>query len=244
MTVKPIVIFWLAATPALAVDFDATLDWSQRVALSVPVSGIVTQVAVQPGQTVRKNELLLNLNPGRFEAGVMEARADIDRLTREEDEARKELERAQELYARTVSSTTELDAAKLRHARAVSLLAAAQARVEKARAQLDESVIRAPFDAVVLDRQVEPGMATGQCQPMPLLTVARADEILARAEVSAQLVSNIPLGQAATVLADGRSHPGFVRAIRAASAGRYLLEVTIARPSNLLAGMAVKIRLP
>ncbi|NTV95356.1 MAG: biotin/lipoyl-binding protein, partial [Thiobacillus sp.] len=130
----PLVLF---AIPAWAADLTAQLEWSQRVAIAIPLTGVVETVNVQPGQRVDKGAALLSLNQTVFKAGLMEARADIERLTQEKADAQRELDRANELYARTVSSTTELDAAKLRHARAAALLAAAEARVEKARRLLD-----------------------------------------------------------------------------------------------------------
>lgn len=247
----PLLAAALAATLALAgagrahaVDLAGQLDWSQRVELSLSVSGLLDSVAVQPGQIVRKGEILAGLNPTVFEAGVMEARADIDRLTNEEADAKRELDRANELYARTVSSTTELDVSKLRHARASALLNAAQARVERARRLLDESQVRAPFDAIVLDRLAEPGIATSQCQPTPLLAVARADQILARAQIDAQQAARLKPGAAAEVSVGGQTHAGKVLAIRARPDARYLLEVAIPRSDGLVAGLAATVRLP
>ncbi|PIV87497.1 MAG: hypothetical protein COW48_11270 [Hydrogenophilales bacterium CG17_big_fil_post_rev_8_21_14_2_50_63_12] len=109
----------LVAGNALALDLPATLDWSGRVSLTLPVAGVIEQVNVQAGQTVKKDTLLATLNPTLFKAGVAETRADLDRLIQEEADATRDLDRVKELYARTVSSTTELDAAKLRHARAL-----------------------------------------------------------------------------------------------------------------------------
>jgi RND family efflux transporter MFP subunit len=234
----------LSAIPAHAADIPAQLDWSQRVDLSASVSGIVETVAVLPGQKVPKGTLLLSLNQTVFKANLMEARADIDRLSQEQADAKRELDRATELYARTVSSTTEFDAAKLRHARANALLAAAEARVEKARRLLDESEARAPFDAIVLDRAAEPGMTVAaQCQPPVLLSIARADEILARASLTAGQAADIKPGDLAGVGIGGKTLEGKVAGVRAKSDGRYLLDVAIPRTDGLLAGMAASIRL-
>lgn len=240
-----VTLLTLCATSAWAADLPAQLDWSQRVELSTPVSGVVESVNVQPGQRVAKGTVLLSLNQTVFKANLMEARADIERLTQEQADARRELDRANELYARTVSSTTELDAAKLRHARAGALLAAAEARVEKARRLLDESEARAPFDAVVLDRTAEPGMTVAaQCQPPMLLAVARADEIVARATLSAGQAAGIKPGDQAGVLVAGKTYDGKIAALRAKTDGRYQIDVAIPRADGLLAGMAAGIRLP
>ncbi len=234
----------LAALPVRAADLPAQLDWYQRVELSTPVSGVVDSVNVQPGQSARKGDLLLRLNPTLFKANLAEAQADSTRLGEEQADARKELDRANELYARTVSSTTELDASKLRHARADAQVAAAKARVDKARRLLDESEIRAPFDVLILDRQAEPGMAVAsQNQPPVLLTVARSDQILARASLAADKAAGLKPGGQIEVSTGGKSLSGRIVALRAKPDGRYQLDVAIPRGS-LVAGMTASVRLP
>lgn len=109
-----------ATHAALAAEHAATLDWSGKVALTLSVSGVLDRVDARPGQHVRKGAPLAALEATLFKAGVAEARAEMDRLGGEAAEATRELERAQELYARTVTPTSEFDAAKLRHARARS----------------------------------------------------------------------------------------------------------------------------
>jgi multidrug efflux pump subunit AcrA (membrane-fusion protein) len=88
------------------------------VELTTRVSGVVEEVLVSEGQKVTKGTLLLRLNPVILQARLDEAMADEDRAKADEADAKRELERAQELYERTVSSTTELDAASLAYARA------------------------------------------------------------------------------------------------------------------------------
>lgn len=234
---------WLAG-PARAADLNGTLDWAQRTDLALSVSGLVGQVEARPGQTVRQGDLLLALQPALFKARVAEARAEMERATEEEADARKDLERANELYARTVSSTTELDAARLRQARARAGLAAAQARLEQARQLLAESELRAPFDGVVLDRRAEPGMAvSAQCQPPVLITLARADRLLARAPLPADLAAGLLPGGAVRVQANGRVLEGSIAAVRHLGEAGYLLEVSLPREKGLRPGLAATLRL-
>lgn len=235
----------LLAGAAQAADYHGALDWSGRVSLAMTVSGVVETVAAQPGQVVKKGDLLAALHPALFKAGVAEARADADRLTEEEADAGRDLARVKELYARSVAPTTELDAARLRHARAVSGLAAAQARLEKARRLLVESELRAPFDAVVLNRMAEPGLvAATPCQPNPLFTVARADELLARASLEPAQAAHVRPGAAAEVQAAGKTWKGVVRGVSAQGETRYGVEVALPREAGLIPGLAAVIRMP
>ena len=243
MMLRPLLLTLFAGS-AGAADIAASLDWSGRVSLTLPVAGVLEQVNVQAGQTVKKDELLAALNPTLYKAGVAEARADLDRLTQEEADAGRDLERVTELYARTVASTTELDAAKLRHARARAGLAAAQARTEKARRLLAESELRAPFDAIVLARHGEPGQViTIPCQPAAVLSLARADEWLARAPIDAARAAGIKLGEDAEVQVAGQNLKGRVRGLSAQAEGRVLLDVAIPRASGTYAGQAASIQL-
>lgn len=235
----------VAAPFTQAAEYPALLDWSGRVTLTLPVSGVLESVAARAGQSVRKGELLASLNPALFKAAVAEARADMDRLSEEQADATRDLERVRELYARTVASTTELDAARLRHARASSGLAAAQARVERARQLLADAELRAPFDALVLRRHAEPGLViTSQCQPAAVLTVARADQLLARARLDATQARALKPGDAVEVMLAESSLHSQVGGISAGDDQHYEIEVAIPRIPGLMPGDSVRLRLP
>ena len=241
----PTLILLALAAPLQAADHAAVLDWSGRVSLTLSVSGVLDQVPARAGQVVKKGELLASLEPTLFKAAVAENRADLDRLTEEHADAKRDLERVQELYNRTVSATTELDAAKLRFARAQAGLAATQARLEKARRLLAESELRAPFDAVVLSRHGEPGLViTSQCQPAAVFSVARADELIARAQVDGNQAAGVKLGGDTEILAAGKTLNGRVVGLVAQTEGRYAIEVAVPRQEGLLAGQPATIRLP
>lgn len=235
----------LSTNLAHAAEFPATLDWSGRSSLTLPVSGVVDQVFAQAGQRVGKGEVLASLDATLFKTGVAEQRADMDRLTEEQADAKRDLDRVQELYARTVASTTELDAAKLRFARVSSGLAAVQARVERARRQLAESELRAPFDAVILQRHAEPGLViASQCQPTVMFTVARADELIARARLTPAQAVGLQPGGEAEVMLEGLSLNSKVRALTVDAEHRYSLEVAIPRMAKLMPGQQVSIHVP
>jgi RND family efflux transporter MFP subunit len=131
---------------------------ADRVRLTTPVSGVVKEVYVQVGQRVKKGDKLLALDDTVLRARVMEAEAGLTRVKQEADDADREFKRAEELYDRGVSSTTEFDAAKLRHARATASAKEAEARLIIAQKNLDDSVLKAPFDGVVKAREAEPGL--------------------------------------------------------------------------------------
>jgi RND family efflux transporter MFP subunit len=142
----------------------------ESVELSTRVSGVVETVWVKPGQRVKKGAPLLRLDRTILQARLDEAAAELARAQAEAGEARRDRERAQELYKRTVSSTSELDAAMLLDARAQASARAARARRAIAQKDVQDAELRAPFDGVV--RAVPGGVGTvvaADCQPRPLV---------------------------------------------------------------------------
>lgn len=160
-------VFLLGCTSALAGETTRL----HGIPLTTPVSGVVKSVFVSVGQRVKKGQPLVALDDTIYQARVMEAEAGVARAKEEGLDAERDLARAKELYSRAVSSTTELDAAKLRNARADAMTKEAQARLIIARKNQQDSILRAPFDGVVSARLVEPGMYVATTLQPPTLIV-------------------------------------------------------------------------
>lgn len=143
---------------------------AERVELTTRVSGVVDEVLVKSGQRVKKGAVLLRLDKTVLQARLDEAAAEQARADADEADARRELERAEELFNRTVSSTSELEAATLRHARAKAALGGANARLVIAKKNLGDAELKAPFSGVVSSVPGGPGtVVTADCQPKPLV---------------------------------------------------------------------------
>ncbi|HWR77107.1 MAG TPA: efflux RND transporter periplasmic adaptor subunit [Thiobacillus sp.] len=145
---------------------------AERVELTTRVSGVVEEVLVKPGQRVKKGAVLLRLDKTVLQARLDEATAEQARADADEEDAKRELERAEELFNRTVSSTSELEAATLRHARAKATLSGANARHVIAQKNLSDAELKAPFNGVVSSVPGGPGtVVTADCQPKPLVVL-------------------------------------------------------------------------
>lgn len=146
---------------------------ADKLELTTRVSGVVETVLVKPGQRVKKGAVLLRLDRTVLQARLEEAQAEHARAQADEAEAKREQGRAQELYDRTVSSTSELEAAQLRYARAKAALSAAQARRVIAQKNLADAELKAPFGGVVDAVPGGPGtVVAADCQPKPLIILS------------------------------------------------------------------------
>ena len=146
---------------------------ADKVELTTRVSGVVEAVLVKPGQRVKKGAVLLRLDRTVLQARLDEATAEQARADADEADARRELERAEELFNRTVSSVGELEAATLRHVRAKAALSGANARLMIAKKNLGDAELKAPFSGVVSSVPGGPGtVVTADCQPKTLVILS------------------------------------------------------------------------
>lgn len=247
---------WIAlvfALPAAGSEVEATLRWAQRVELSTPVSGQIERVLVDVGSMVGKGDALLELDARPFQAALDKAQADVAQARDALAEAEREVERAQELYDRTVLSVHELQLVQIAHTRARSELQRAQATLAQAQLDLEYSVIRAPFDAIVVQRRADPGQTVvTRLQSTPLLAVAERGRILARATVPSDQLRALRKGQALIVRVAGERYPGRVarlgmEPVSGEGAGaRYPVDVEFAvrAEEGLRAGQPATLELP
>jgi len=241
----------LAAAPATALELDGNLQWARRVELSTPVSGVVDRIPVEVGQRVDQGTGLLYLDQRRPEAAVEEAEAEQARLQSVLAEARRELERARELYDRTLLSEHDLELAKIEYATARANFASAKAALVDARLDLEYSVIRAPFPALVLAVNAQKGQTVvSELEAKPLVTVAESHRMVARILVSEEQVSEIAEGDGATVGMQGRTFPGRVERVGlepVGEAGRYAVDILFDYDPGegvLRAGRKVEVNVP
>lgn len=217
-TVPALAAVWLgavlAAVPVVAAEVAATVEWARRVALSTPVSGVVEAVPVQTGDAVEQGDVLVRLDPRPLEAAVRRARARVDRTRPARDEAKRELERSQQLYERTLLSKHDLQLAEIEYAAADAEHREAQAALDQARLDLEYSVVRAPFAGYVLERSAEVGQTVvTRLEARPLVTLAERGRLMARAEVAESAAAGLERDDEVAVMVDGRRYPGRVRSV-------------------------------
>ena len=106
-----------------------TVEADQQAILGFSAPGRVSQVLIHPGERVKKGQLLARLE-----------NLDLETIS---GDAERELKRADELFSSGLVSRVALDEARK--------------NVQIARANRDKSVIRAPFDGVVTEVNLEIG---------------------------------------------------------------------------------------
>lgn len=234
-----------------AQEFPARVDWSQRYHVSTPVAGVVREIAVRTGDLVEAGQLLFSLDTRRIQADLRAAGADRARLRLELAEADREVERAEDLYDRTLIAVRELELARIQRSMAAARLAQAEAQLDRIGADLDDSRIRAPAPARVLSIEVTPGEAVNPSLAPPVLAVlGRIEPMRAVTTVGADLAAGLPRGQPAWVHIGDHAIAGTVAEIgwELEDLGfgpgyRVGIEFLAPDPARLRAGQEVRVRL-
>jgi multidrug efflux system membrane fusion protein len=129
------------------------------VTLKSRLDGQVTAVLYSEGQRVSHGEVLVRLDPGDFDARLLQAEANLARNGAQLAKARADVERYLALQRRGFVSEEKVNELRTAEAAAAATAKADRAAVELARRQLAYATIRAPFAGVVGARLVFPGSA-------------------------------------------------------------------------------------
>jgi len=201
----------LGCGSVIAQELTGVVQWAQRIELGTPQSGIIIDVPVTAGDRVKKGQLLVQLESRALQARVKKAEAEQSNLKKERDEAQRELDRAKELYDRTLLSNHDLEEAKIAFSSAVSRYQTATAALVEARLNLEQSAIHAPFDGVVLQRNAEVGQTVvSTLQSIPLVTVAATRQMRVQTEVSLAQINKLSVGQSVVVESGGTRMKGAI----------------------------------
>lgn len=138
------------------------------------VSGTVVELKADFNDHVKKGQVLLKLDPTIFNAQIRQVEASAASAQASMRLAQSNFERNERLVAQNYVSTLTLDQSRreLDVAKANVKLAAAQ--LARSQADLDNSVIRAPIDGVVIKRTIDLGQTVAASFTTPnLFQIAR-----------------------------------------------------------------------
>lgn len=183
-------------------------------AVAARVGGVAQEVPVRVGDRVAQGDILARLDTelleielAQAEAQIAIARAGISVSEARLDRAEKAFRRAETLRQNSTIAEAQLeerasDFAEARGAQqeAIARIQASQNAVEQARYRLDNAVVRAPFDAVVLDVTTEVGQFIASGSQVATLIDTSALEI--EANVPARYVSALRVDQPVTATTD------------------------------------------
>ena len=142
-----------------------------RASVSSRISGRLASLSVEEGSVVRRNQVMAQIENADYAAALAQAEADSLRIDAQlheaeatRDQIRRDLARSRELLARNLEPRrtvedleSQLAGAEARIGVQRAQIASAKASIAYARANYENTYIRAPFDGTVLRKDAEVG---------------------------------------------------------------------------------------
>ncbi len=178
---------------AMPLRFSGIVRSTQRATLTFQVSGTLKERAVELGQRVAAGDLLARVYNPALAPARDSARAKLDELNTQYEQAKREWERSSRLHERGVVSEQGLEQLAARRDSLRASVATAKAALAEATQLLNESSLRAPFAGRVEALMVEPDEFVAAGQPVMRLSSPEGREVEVR--VPAYLLDHVALAQ-------------------------------------------------
>ena len=150
-----------------------TVNPPLTITIGSQVSGIISKLFVDFNSVVKKGEVIAVIDSTFLYAAVQQAEANVERVQADLNQAQRTLVREKDLFAKSLVSQSDLDAATATYEGDVAQLKQTEAALYQARVNLQYAIIRAPSDGVIIDRAVEVGQTVvSNLQASTLFTLA------------------------------------------------------------------------
>ena len=163
-----------------------------KVEIGSQISGTISKLNVDFNSVVKEGDILCELDPATYEANYAQTRAERSSAEAERDLQRRSLERKKQLISKQLLSVADFDKVESDLRRAEAQLELTEARLKKAKVDLDRCRILSPINGVVVDRTAEIGQTIAASFSAPKLFMLAAD--LTKMQINAK-VSEADIGQ-------------------------------------------------
>lgn len=168
-----------------------------KVEVGTQVSGIVEKLYVDYNSTVKKGQLLAELDKSLLNEQVKQAQATLSTATSNRNLAKKNYDRVKSLYEKKAATQEEYDQAETNLEQAKNQLITAQSDYDRARTNLKYAEIYSPIDGVILSKAVEEGQTVASSFSTPtLFTIAKnLTDMQVEADVDEADIGLVKVGQ-------------------------------------------------
>ena len=193
----------------------------RKAAVASKASGRLEWLGVAEGSRVKQGEIIARLenrdmvaNMENAAAGVNVAKANLEQGEAEYHDAERQLKRARELVAQKFVSEASLDSAQARFDKAAAALSSLKAAINAAEAQhraaqvaVEYTLIRAPFDGVILSKTANVGdvvtpFSSALDTKGAVVTMADMSTLEVEADVSESNLQKVNVGQPCEIQLD------------------------------------------
>ncbi len=165
-------------------EYTGTTTAYASVDIRARVEGYLIKMAFEPGERVKKGQLLFEIDPKPFQAALEGAQAQLETANAELDLATATLTRKERAYKENAVSEVEVLEARAEQKKAKASILAGQAAVDDAKINLGYTKISAPIEGKVTRNLVDVENLVGDGQATLLANIMDDDPIYAYFNIS------------------------------------------------------------
>jgi RND family efflux transporter MFP subunit len=193
----------------------------RKAAVASKITGRLISLSVEEGSRVKKNEVIARMenedalaSRDQAEANLNVAYHNLEQVRAELQDATLSFNRYKDLLDKGFVAKADYDASEARYKKAIAAVAAAEAAVKAnaaalqgANVMIEYSLIRAPFDAVVLTKNADIGdivtpIGASANAKAAVVTIADMSSLQVEADVSESNLRQIKVGQPCEIQLD------------------------------------------
>jgi len=178
-------------------SFIGTLYYERISHVSSEVPGLVTKINIRAGDQVKKGAPLVHLDTEILEKEILIHKNQIEQAKLHISHTQKHYQRMDVLYQKGGISEKDYDDARFIYQEALLKKLSAKTILEKLLIQKRKSLIKAPFEGIILEKNVDSGDWVQQGKP--LISIGSVNDLFIKVPVAETLLKFITVGQSVPV---------------------------------------------
>jgi RND family efflux transporter MFP subunit len=179
----------------------------RKAAVASKITSRLIALNVEEGSRVKKGDVLARLEGEDVVAARRQAAANLEQARAELTDATAAYNRSRELVKNGYISRADFDTTEARYKKSLAGVSAAQAALKAADVQIDYTLIRSPFNAVVLTKNADIGdiitpLGAAANAKASVVTLADMDSLQVEVDVSESNIGKIKIGQPCDIQLD------------------------------------------
>lgn len=202
-----------------SVTATGTVEPVDQVEVGTQVSGLVEKIYVDYNSTVKKGQLLAELDKTTLNQSVANAQASYNAALNELNYYQQNFSRQKNMYNAGVISMADYEQANYQIKNAQATVAQRKTALVQAQANLGYAYIYSPIDGIIISKEVEEGQTVAASMTTPtLFTIAKdINKMQVEADVDEADIGGVKEGQRVTFTVDAypeETFSGKVRQVR------------------------------
>ncbi|MDO9417823.1 efflux RND transporter periplasmic adaptor subunit [Pararhizobium sp.] len=177
--IRPVKVVEIAkADTTRQLNYSGSVRSRTEMNLGFRINGKITERLVDIGERVSAGDVLARVDPSDYELSVRSAQASLEAAERQVETVEQTRKRAEQLFAKKVSSQAQLEQAALAYNQAVATRDSARSALDQTKNQVSYTDLKAEEGGIVTAINADIGQVVGSGTPVLTVAVDGEKEVL------------------------------------------------------------------